>query len=84
MVLHLFPKTLLDKLVQGCLQLFFGPGIQLLEEDDTDAEVLALGALHAEIVADLSAADQEAARVFHIVVGENVLEARESEVRDRR
>ena len=62
-------------LVERGLQLGFGPGVELLEEDDADAEVLALFALDAEVVADLSAADEQAARVFDVVVGQDILEA---------
>ena len=51
-------------LVEGGLQFGFGPGVELLEEDDADGHVLALGALDAEVVADLAGADEEAARVL--------------------
>ena len=67
-------------LVERRFELGFGPGIELLEEDDAYAEVLAFGALDAEVVADLSAADEESARVFYVVVGEDILEFFESEV----
>ena len=69
-------------LIECCLELFFGPRIQLLEEDDADGEVFALFALDAEVVSDLSGADEEAARVLHVVVGEHVLEVIECEVGD--
>src|SRR5260370_31691077 len=81
--LLLYPDDLLGfgMLIERCLKFGLGPGIHLLEEDDADAEVLALGALDAEVVADLSAAHQQAARVLHVVVGEDVLESFETEVR---
>src|SRR5882757_8859259 len=82
--LFLYPDDLLGfgMLVERCLELGLGPGIHLLEEDDADAEVLAFGTLDAEVVADLATADEEAARVLHVVVGENILESFETEVRD--
>src|SRR5580698_10550545 len=40
-------------LVESGLQLYFGPGIELLDEYDADAHVLALSTLDAEVVADL-------------------------------
>ncbi len=69
-------------LIERCLEFFFGPGIELLEEDDADGEVFALFALDAEIVSDLSGADEQAARIFDVVVGQHVLEVIESEVGD--
>ena len=69
-------------LVERGLHLGFGPGVELLEEDDADADVLALLALDAQVVADLAGADEEAARVCDVVVREDVLEARRGEVGD--
>src|ERR1700749_160410 len=55
-------------LVESGLELGFGKGIQLLDEDDADRHVFALGSLDAEIVADLSGADEKATRVDGVVV----------------
>jgi len=67
-------------LVERGVQFSFGPWVHLLEEDDADAEVLALFTLDAEVVADLAAADEQAARGFDVVVGEDVLKALDGEV----
>ena len=69
-------------LVERCLQLGFGEGIELLEEDDAYGVLVALGTLDAEVVADFAGADQQAVRVGDGVVGENVLEVVEREVGD--
>ena len=69
-------------LIERCLQLRLGPWIHLFEKDDANAEVLALFALDAKVVADLSAADEEAAGIFYVVVGEDVFEGRLAEFRD--
>ena len=69
-------------LVEGGLQFCFGPGVELLDEDDADAEVFALLALDAEVVADLAAADEQAARALDVVVGEDIFEGRLAELRD--
>ena len=69
-------------LVEGGLELGFGEGVELLEEDDGDVGEFALGALDAEVVADFAGADEQAAGVGDGVVGENVLEAVEGEVGD--
>src|SRR5271168_2329709 len=63
--LLLHPDDLLGPgmLVERSLQLCLGPWIHLLEEDDADGHIFSLGTLDAEVVADLSAADEEAARV---------------------
>ena len=81
--LLLHPDDLISTgmLIERCLEFFHRPWIQLFEEDDADAEVFALFALHAEVVSDLSAADEQTTWVLHVVVGQNVLEVIETEVR---
>src|SRR5271170_887577 len=61
-------------LIESSLQFLLRPGIELLEEDYADRHILALGTFDAEIVTDLAAADDEAAGIFDVIVGENVLE----------
>ncbi len=70
-------------LIQCSLELGFREGVELFEEDDADRVVFALGALDAQVVADLAAADEQAVGVGDGVVGENVLEVVEREVGDR-
>ena len=47
----------------------FGPGVELLDEDDGGVGELALFALDAEVVADLAAGDEEAGGVGTLVSG---------------
>ena len=80
-------------LVEGGLEFGFRPRVELLEEDDADGRGLffceaALRSLDAEVVADLAGADEQAAGMDDVVVGEDVLEVRMrrigAEVRDGR
>ena len=48
-------------LVECGLQFGFRPWVELLDEDDANGHVLAFGSLDAEVVADLSGADEQAA-----------------------
>ena len=82
--LLLHPDDLLGVgvLVEGRLQFNFGPWVELLDEKDTDGHVFALCTLDAEVVADLSGADEEAARVFDVVVGQDVFEGGLAELGD--
>jgi hypothetical protein len=70
-------------LIQRGLQLGFGPGVELVEEDDGDRVVSSLGSFDTEIVADFAGADEDAARVGDLVVGDDVEEMVASEVGDR-
>ena len=58
--------------------------IELVEEQDCRGVVVAAAALHAELVADLSAGDQDALGVFHAGIGHNGKESRLGKILDGR
>ena len=66
----------------GGLQLGFGPGIELIEEDDAGGRVLALRALDAQLVADFAGGDEQALGVLDFRFRQDGEEARTREVCD--